>query len=566
MISSRFKNDYMPNWNMNRVQLDYKKILELKFNNKEYELEKVNKCICGSANFEVLSEKDRFGLNFCACICRECGLITTSPRIKEEYLDQFYGNEYQGLTFGFKINNNKAYQTDMNLMKHRLNFLKGYLNSNIKTIIEIGCGTGHNLIAIREFLAENGVECSIYGCDYSIECISTAKNIFNLDIYQGNSQVLLDRGLKADLIILSHVFEHFTEPTKEIEMIKRLLNKNGIIYIEVPGIKSLLESGMYEYDLIKYLTLAHMYNFSLYTLENVMRLSGFKLIKGDEFVHSIFALDLCNYNINLKNDYKNIYDYLIDLEEHYCLYQNLTKMFIDKKYNDIIENYTKYNYLEVFYYLYKSYLEIGDKKKALEYLLKYIEKVRNAKKELTVEELKKEARDIYMNSALNDLVELIVNLEYNVQDFQLDAIYELSKQYEIVRKKTFEKLYSQFILNEYDKILKSAKIDIPETSFYLAKTYKILGQNSRAINYFIKYINFISNKDKSVDVYSKDFEISAYYHLGELYYNEHNEAEAQKCFEKSIKLSDGKHIKAEEYLKKLASRNIKIFKERKNYE
>ncbi|WP_186429890.1 methyltransferase domain-containing protein [Clostridium sp. BSD9I1] len=553
MISDRFKNDGIPSWNMNEVQLEYKKLLEFKINSKEYELEKVDKCICGSNNFEVLSEKDRFGLNFTACICRNCGLITTSPRIKNEYLDHFYENEYQGLTFGFKIDNKKVYQTDKSLMKYRLNFLKEHLNKHINSIIEIGCGTGHNLVCIRNFLAENGVKCNVYGCDYSMECILTGKNVFNLDIYQGNSKVLIEKGLKADLIILSHVFEHFTQPLEEIKIIKELLNENGLIYIEVPGIKNLKETGMYEYDMLKYLTLAHMYNFSLGTLENIMKIAGFKLVNGDEFVHSIFALNLESNKIVLKNYYEDINNNLKELENYNDFYKQLTKMYAEKNYNNIIGKYIGYNLLEVFYYLYKSYLEIGDSKEALNYLMKYIEKVVKVKKEMSIESLKREVKDNFFNVALNDLVELLIDLEYNVEDIYLNAIYRLSIEYKLIRKKLFKNLYSQFTLNEYHKILNCVRIDLPETNFYLGKTYKILKQNTNAINYFIKYINCINKEswDTELAVCSKDFIISAYYHLGELYLSKNNKLEAKKCFEKSIELSDSIHIKAQEYLREI---------------
>ena len=43
--------------------------------------------------------------------------------------------------------------------------------------------------------------------------------------------------MKSDLIILSHILEHIYDP-KVFRKATKLLNPNGLIYIEVPGINN----------------------------------------------------------------------------------------------------------------------------------------------------------------------------------------------------------------------------------------------------------------------------------------------------------------------------------------
>ena len=48
---------------------------------------------------------------------------------------------------------------------------------------------------------------------------------------------------KYDLIILSHVIEHFTDLDKIINKLKKLLNPNGVLYILTPGVLNFEKYG-----------------------------------------------------------------------------------------------------------------------------------------------------------------------------------------------------------------------------------------------------------------------------------------------------------------------------------
>ncbi|RLJ01835.1 MAG: hypothetical protein DRP10_03030 [Candidatus Aenigmatarchaeota archaeon] len=72
-----------------------KKQIEKKIKEGIYLFENVPCCVCGGENFELLSEKDRYGLYVPVVICKDCGLIYTNPRMTQDAFNQFYELEYR---------------------------------------------------------------------------------------------------------------------------------------------------------------------------------------------------------------------------------------------------------------------------------------------------------------------------------------------------------------------------------------------------------------------------------------------------------------------------------------
>ena len=87
-----------------RYQFDGKSIIPLKPKQKQARHEIVERlsngdytfvsrdCVCGSAEFDAISEKDAYGLPCKVVICKQCGLIQVSPCPNERTLDHFYSN------------------------------------------------------------------------------------------------------------------------------------------------------------------------------------------------------------------------------------------------------------------------------------------------------------------------------------------------------------------------------------------------------------------------------------------------------------------------------------------
>jgi len=331
VINNRYIYDNIPEWELNSVHTKYRQIFLDKLNKGIYKTEIVNKCLCGATEFEQISSKDRFGLPFGNVICKNCGLLLCNPRLKEENLPEFYDKEYHGLVFGQEEVANFEHMVDKQQGSLIFAFLKKYIigNKNLE-IAEIGAGVGNNLKAIIEESKKYSIDVTATGCEYSEACVNFGKEKYGLNMIQGNIEVLLKLNKKFDIVIMSHILEHFINPFKELKIVKSILKENGIVYVEVPGIFDLHNKPVYQCDFLRYSVLAHMYNFSLGTLTNIMRIAGFKLVEGNEFVRSVFQQS--EKNKEILNYYNKTIEYLKNQESNRRLFYefNLNKVELNK--------------------------------------------------------------------------------------------------------------------------------------------------------------------------------------------------------------------------------------------
>ena len=121
-----------------------------------------------------------------------------------------------------------------------------------------------------------------------------------------------------DIIIYSHVLEHILNINQELKIIRKVLSFNGILYIEVPGIKTL--KMRYNHDFLRYLQNAHTFYFTLNTLTNILFKNGFVKIVGNNQVKSIFKKAIYKKEINYGNEYLSTMFFLYSLEYFRSLY------------------------------------------------------------------------------------------------------------------------------------------------------------------------------------------------------------------------------------------------------
>lgn len=245
-----------------------------------------HECFCGSQSFTRLSRLDRYGLPFGTQICKSCGLISQTVSMSEESLGLFYDEIYWPLNHGDARNN--SYATDIGALEFN-KFIIPEISKRFRKavkIVEVGCGQGDKLSHLRREL-EVDYHVTALGCDYSSEAIRVAKRK-GIDASQGGIEVLLDKGA-ADVIILSHVFEHVVDLRKFLEQIEAISHERTLVYVEVPGVIDLKNKPEYEYDYQDYCVVAHIHNFSLSTLVNVFASRNFLALKGTEFVRLIVS-------------------------------------------------------------------------------------------------------------------------------------------------------------------------------------------------------------------------------------------------------------------------------------
>ncbi len=282
-----------------------------KINNNEYKITHIKKCpFCSSKDYDIVAERDRFGIPIQAQLCKNCGLIYCNPVIEQDSLPMFYNNEYHTLTFGEKA---KQFLFNPNQGMHIYNYLKELIiNKDSDEIIigEVGSGSCDILSYIKsqnDYLKKDII---VYGSEYSDEYVNIAKERYDITVFKGGTEAFIDNDIKVDFLILSHVFEHMLNLNKELDLIKQVLKNDGYLYIEVPGVLNIIHNNpAYDYSYERYRIIAHNYDFSFVTIRNILESNGLKLIKGDEVIRTVSTITE-EYNNPIKNDYHRISHYL----------------------------------------------------------------------------------------------------------------------------------------------------------------------------------------------------------------------------------------------------------------
>ena len=283
MLGSRFKNDGNSTIVLNNNQKKFKVLFEEKIKTNQYTFEAVDCIICNSSNFELLSEKDRYGLSMSVVICTKCGLVQTTPRMTKNTLNGFYDNEYRKIYEEDEYVTEQFFQTQYNRGKVINNFIQNTFGKTFtkKFVVEIGTGAG----GILQFFKDMGND--VYGVDLGSEYIEFGKQK-GLNLEVGTIDKLSNISKKPDLVIYSHVLEHLPSPIEEFQTLKKFLHDESIVYVEVPGIEHLNLS--YHQNFLEYLQNAHLYHFTLNTLRSCLKKSGFRLINGNNLIQSLFRI------------------------------------------------------------------------------------------------------------------------------------------------------------------------------------------------------------------------------------------------------------------------------------
>ena len=129
------------------------------------------------------------------------------------------------------------------LFEHHQEVLRDFLQffSHLSTelhIFDIGCSAGFFLVILRELGFDK-----IEGIDISEKFVLRART---KGLQCGIANVLNgfipeEKENKADVVLLMDILEHLPEPLRALENCKKILKKDGIIYITIPIYDSLTE-------------------------------------------------------------------------------------------------------------------------------------------------------------------------------------------------------------------------------------------------------------------------------------------------------------------------------------
>ena len=269
-------------------------------------METVNCNLCNQDNTFLISKvlDYRYELSkveFNLVKCKNCGLVYFNPRPDSIEMKNYYPpvKYYNGHKKSLS-----ALLSHLTL-KRLINNIKKYTKKG--RLLDIGYGDGSFL-----YNAQNeGFE--VFGLDISSEAfeivnkkLGSNKNIFNCELedckFPNNY---------FDVITLCHVLEHLPDPKKTLYEIEKKIKDDGILIVSVPNIDcfvfKVFKRFWFSLDAPR-----HYYHFSYNTIDKILKLTGFKVIKIS-YPPMNFPLDpLKSLIVFLKEkNLNNIYIYII---------------------------------------------------------------------------------------------------------------------------------------------------------------------------------------------------------------------------------------------------------------
>lgn len=201
-------------------------------------------------------------------VCLDCGFVAQSPRLPEQAYLTWYASQSGGAGAESGVERlEKAVK--------EIRFLETHVDLKNISILDVGCGNGHLLVALRD----SGVR-NLAGIEPSDTAVQHCREILGLNVHKGtigNSD--LEPGT-WDMVTLSAILEHAWDPGKLLEEASKRIATGGFLYIRVPDLLAtrLLPWHPRSYRLRGIFTLAHVSYFTEQTLAILAARHGFEAI------------------------------------------------------------------------------------------------------------------------------------------------------------------------------------------------------------------------------------------------------------------------------------------------
>jgi 2-polyprenyl-3-methyl-5-hydroxy-6-metoxy-1,4-benzoquinol methylase len=190
----------------------------------------------------------------------------------EDFYKEQYRNEFTSV-LGNKVVNDKNLKISSRLNKTQFNDIKVFLNKNTK-YLEIGCSFGGVFNQIVDYGVAEAIAIEPSFEDSQFVQMNNPKQKVINSLFEN---IELKENY-FDVIVSIEVLEHTNNPAKFLEKCNKILNKNGVLYLEVPNHNDVLYSTYN--DIIGYKNFyyhkAHIHYFSRLSLESLCEKYGFK--------------------------------------------------------------------------------------------------------------------------------------------------------------------------------------------------------------------------------------------------------------------------------------------------
>lgn len=232
-----------------------------------------NPSVFGDEPDVVVAEVDRYGIPLRTVLGTRSGLMRSDPYYDDAYLARFYREHYRGLYRPRRFSEAWFFAEQIRSGQRIYERLAGRIPHRAR-VLDVGCGMGGMLIPFH-FAGY-----TVCGCDYGEAYASRGRSL-GIDVRVGGPDTF-SREDRFDLVILSHVLEHTSNPVAFLRQVRALLKPGGWCHIEVPGLMNL--DKWYNGDILEYLQNAHRWHFTAATLDAVASRAGLRVVESDQTI------------------------------------------------------------------------------------------------------------------------------------------------------------------------------------------------------------------------------------------------------------------------------------------
>lgn len=251
--------------------------------------------------------------NYKSFFSKKYKYLTVSPKPTNEVIEKYYLSEFYNANHKDNLKKKHLPLASFSKQKKDQEFHKirhDAIFNNIKeikgkikkaSILDIGCGYGHFLF----YMKKQKFDC--YGLELATDAVDyISRNHKDIKVKQWNITKGIDVFEKKsfDVISLLNVLEHAQNPVQLLNLVKKKLNKKGILIIDVPNDYNAFQQAAVKKFKMKdywFFPPRHLNYFSLKSLRYILKKLKFKIrIAHSSFPLEMFLLFGDNYILNKK--------------------------------------------------------------------------------------------------------------------------------------------------------------------------------------------------------------------------------------------------------------------------
>ena len=168
--------------------------------------------------------------------CKKCNLVFNPNKLDMSSLKNIYSTEYYSK--GYFSSFIKIYKDTQEVLNYKkyLSLIEDY-SSNKGQLLDVGCGRG----VFLDIAKQNGWE--VYGQEISVVPAAFTMKMFSIPVHLGQLKTLTKIGF--NIVTMWDVIEHIDNGNEILKEVKRVLKRNGILFIWTINEDSLISKLSY---------------------------------------------------------------------------------------------------------------------------------------------------------------------------------------------------------------------------------------------------------------------------------------------------------------------------------